>query len=73
MAVEGVSEVAVEAQGSMAVEEALSHEVATAVAIVEASVVPPEALRPTKRWLSKLFNRNFKFMAYLKVSRGFAV
>jgi hypothetical protein len=64
--VEGASEVAVEAQGSMADEAGSSHEVATAVAIVEASVVHPEALRPTKRWLSNLVDVDFKFVAYLR-------
>lgn len=69
---EGVSEVAVEAQGSMADEGGLSHEVATAVAIVEVSVVHPEALRPTKRWLSKPFQREFQPHGIFKVARGFA-
>lgn len=63
MAVEGVSEVAVEAQGSMAVEEGLSHEVA--VVIVEASVVHPEDLHLT-RWLADRFNEEIKIMAYLR-------
>ena len=48
MAEEGDSGVAVEAQGSMADEAGLSHEVATAAAIVEASGVHPVALHPTK-------------------------
>lgn len=39
---------AVEAQGSMADGAASSHEVATAVAIVEGSGVHPVALHPTK-------------------------
>lgn len=64
MAVEGASGVAVEAQGSMADEAGSSHEVATAVAIVEVSVVHPVALRPTEWWLPNLFNENFKTMAY---------
>lgn len=38
----------VEAQGSMVDEAGSSHEVATAVAIVEASGVRPVALHPTK-------------------------
>lgn len=64
MADEGASGVAVGAQGSMADEGGSSLEVATAVAIVEVSVVRPVALRPTERWLPNLFNENFKTMAY---------
>lgn len=66
MADGGVSEVAVEARGSMAVEEGLSHGVATEVVIVEAFVVHPEALHPT-RWPSDLFNEEeIKIMAHLR-------
>ena len=71
MAVEGASGVAVEAQGPMADEAASSHEVATAVATVGASVVRHAALRRTRRWLSNLFNENFKTMAYSRLHEGF--